>query len=93
MAKDWSGKGSVVELKAGLERHDVIAMARKFADDLEAGVYGEALNVMLVLQCKQPGEIADIEVFGWGPDASGMHGLGMLHSGAHILQTTENSSV
>ena len=87
MARSGSGTGNVVDLNAGLDRHDVVAMARKFADDLEAGVYGEALNAMLVLQCKQPGEIADIEVFGWGADASGMHGLGLLYRGAHLLQT------
>ena len=87
MSKGKKSNVNVVRLNAKLERHDVVAMARKFADDIEAGAYGEALNVMLVLERKRPGELADVELFGWGPDASGLHGLGMLTTGTHILLT------
>ncbi len=85
--KGIAAKASKTEAPEALERHDVIAMARKFADDLEAGEYGEPLNVMLVLECKQPRKGTDVQLFGWGSNADGLHGLGMLTSAVYILQS------
>ena len=61
----------VVPLPVGNLR-DIASMARKFADEFEAGNYGNHVRALLVLE----GE--GIEMFLWGDDLTNLAAIGIL---------------
>lgn len=62
---------------------DVPALAKRFAEDLEAGNYGDVSAVTLVLETD-----GVLTTLGWG-DADVMRAIGMLFAGATSLSAGE----
>lgn len=60
---------------------DIVAMARRFADDIEAGKFGEARTAVVVLET----EDGTVEAFGWGGDAELVRAIGVLQLGINKL--------
>ena len=63
---------------------DIAAMARKFADDIEAGEYGEVQRVLVVADCGD-----GMHQFGWGESVSMYEALGILDA-AKIVSYQSN---
>ena len=63
---------------------DIAAMARKFADDIEAGEYGEVQRVLVVADCGD-----GMHQFGWGESVSMYEALGILEA-AKIVSYQSN---
>lgn len=59
--------------------HDIPAMLRKLADEIEAGEYGEVNEAACAIFADR------VEVFGWGPTRDGASAALLLQAGAHIL--------
>lgn len=53
--------------------NNIAAMARKFADDIEAGEYGDALTAYVLLDTDD-----DLHTFCWGEGLSRYEAAGML---------------
>jgi hypothetical protein len=62
--------------------NDIVTMARKFADAVEAGEYGEVRAVVVAF------EAADgFTSFGWGDADDGFKVAGMFATAAHVHMT------
>lgn len=55
---------------------DIPAMARGFADDLEAGDYGEVERVIVVIDTPD-----GLRTLGWGESVSNYEAIGILEAG------------
>lgn len=60
---------------------DISQVLRSIADEIDAGVYGEASMAVLVLECGD----GEIECFGAGGGADHYRGIAMLHKGLNKL--------
>ena len=63
---------------------DIAGMARKFADDVEAGRYGEVERVIVIADCGD-----GMHQFGWGESVSMYEALGILEA-AKIVSYQSN---
>lgn len=63
---------NVVEFPQQCKVSDIAAMARKFADDLEAGAYGEPRNALVMLDGDS------LELFNWGEGLTFQESIGAL---------------
>jgi hypothetical protein len=64
---------NVAELPVG-NLMDVAAMARRFADDLDAGKWGEVSRVIVIV------ENGGMPILGWGENTSPYELMGMFES-------------
>lgn len=55
---------------------DIAAMARKFADDLDAGKHGDVFRAVLVVQC----EDTSLTMFGWGENTTAFELMGLFEA-------------
>jgi hypothetical protein len=70
-----------VEAFPGVDLRDIALMARKFADSVEAGEFGEIETAMVMLEGSE-----GIQTFGWGDVVSFRESIGMLEiAKAHLL--------
>lgn len=58
---------------------DIAGMARKFADDIEAGRYGEPTRAIVILDCGNA-----MHQFGWGESLSMYEALGILEAAKSV---------
>ena len=66
---------------------DIAAMARKFADDIEAGEYGIASRALVILE-REDG----LAIFGWGEGSISIRGL-LSDFGSTFLLISSSSSL
>lgn len=59
--------------------HDIPAMLRNIADDIEAGEFGNVQSGVMMLETDQT-----FHTFGWG-DAEGFKAIGMFHTAAVMM--------
>ena len=59
--------------------HDIPAMLRNIADDIEAGEMGETVSGVMLIESTD-----GLRVFGWG-DAEGHKAVGLFYTGAQML--------
>ncbi len=70
-----------VEQFPGPNLRDIAVMARKFADDVEAGNFGEVETALVVLEGSE-----GVQTFGWGDVVSFRETIGTLEiAKAHLL--------
>lgn len=62
---------NVVELPVQ-NLNDIPALARQFADDIEAGEYGKPNRVIVIMDAD------DLHTFGWGDVGSAFASIGLL---------------
>jgi hypothetical protein len=66
---------NIEELPVG-NLQDIGGMARRFADDLEAGEYGETYRVVVVLQRSD----SSLAIMGWGENGSPYEFMGLFEA-------------
>ena len=55
--------------------NDIAAMARKFADDLESGKYGETARVIVIAENE-----CGLNIFGWGANTTPYELMGLFEA-------------
>lgn len=73
---------NVVSFPREVKVSDIAAMARKFADDLEAGEYGDCLSALVIVNTDN-----DMHLFNWGEAFSYHESVGVLEfAKGHVIR-------